>query len=38
MDFQNKNVTSPTSPHSLPSEVEGVRIVVILFQNISKNI
>ncbi len=31
-----KNVTTPTSPHSPPSKVEGVRIVVISFQNIAK--
>ncbi len=30
-----KNVTNPTSP-THPSEVEGVRIVVVSFRNIAK--
>ncbi len=34
-----KNMTPPpTSLHSLPSAVEDVRIVVILFQNIAKSL
>ncbi len=31
-----KNVTTPHLPHSPPSEVEGVKIVVISFGNIAK--
>ncbi len=34
-DLQNKK---HHHPHSLPSEIEGVRIVVISFRNIAKNL
>ncbi len=36
-DFQNEKRDHPHLPHSTPSEVEGVRIVVISFRNIAKN-
>ncbi len=36
MDLQNEKRDHPHLPRSLPSEVEGVRIVVISFWNIAK--
>ncbi len=36
-DLQNEKRDHPHLPHSPPSEVEGVRIVVISFRNIAKN-
>ncbi len=35
-DLQNEKCDRPHLPHSPPSEAEGVRIVVISFQNIAK--
>ncbi len=36
MDLQNEKRDHPHLLHSPPSEVEGVRIVVISFRNIAK--
>ncbi len=37
MDLQNEKRDHPHLPHSPPSEVEGVRIVLISFRNIAKS-
>ncbi len=36
-DLQNEKREHLHLPHSPPSEVEGVRMIVILFRNIAKN-
>ncbi len=36
-DLQNENHNHPHFPHSPPSKVKGVRMVVISLQNIAKN-
>ncbi len=37
-DLQNEKRDHPHLPHSPPSEIVGVRIVVISFRNIAKNL